>query len=91
MKKFLQLKTSFEIKSEASWQEYPSPQFKRDSYLTLCGEWKLFVEDKKHKRFLGEIIVPFPPETRISGINRTLKHNEKYIYIKDKLKSYELL
>ncbi len=83
MEKFLQLKTPFESNSKTSWQEYPRPQFKRDSYLSLCGKWKLYVENKKENTYLDEITVPFPPESRISGINRVLKDNEKYIYIKE--------
>lgn len=37
---------------------YPRPLLKRDSFFSLCGEWKL--NDKK-------IEVPFPPESKLSG------------------------
>ncbi len=83
MSEFLQLKTPFEQNYETSWEEYPRPQLKRDSYISLCGEWSLFVSQKNETKDLGKIIVPFPPESRISGINRTLKEKEKYIYIKE--------
>ena len=80
---FMQLKTPFETDTEA-WDIYPRPQMARDSYLSLCGEWDLF--QKKHKEkeesTLGKIKVPFPPESRLSGIERTLKFGEWFIYKK---------
>ena len=75
------LKTPFEEKSETSWEtEHPAPQFKRDTYFTLNGQWDLSVDSKKSVERLGEITVPYPPESRISGINRRIKKGEKYIY-----------
>ena len=74
------LKTPFEDSSESSWYEYPRPQMRRDSYISLCGEWKLsLIKDNKNTP-LGNIKVPFPPESRLSGIERTLKKGEKYLY-----------
>jgi hypothetical protein len=52
---------------------------KRASFFSLCGEWDLFVGDRE---FLGKITVPFVPESRISGIGRSLKKGEKYLYRK---------
>ena len=78
------LTTPFEDKDTQSttWDEYPRPQMKRDSYLSLSGEWELFVRGKKGDESLGKITVPFPPESRISGIERQLGKGEKYIYTK---------
>ncbi|MBE6584022.1 MAG: glycoside hydrolase family 2 [Ruminococcaceae bacterium] len=78
------LKTPFEDAGSqtTSWQtEYPRPQLRRDSYISLCGEWKLSVRsaDGKTQR-LGNIQVPFPPESRISGIERQLARGERYVY-----------
>ena len=30
-------------------QEYPRPQFKRDSYMNLNGKWKYALREKTHK------------------------------------------
>ena len=30
-----------DLKKDAPLSEYPRPQFKRDSYITLNGEWDL--------------------------------------------------
>ena len=78
------LKTPFEeaAKGDEWREEYPRPQMKRDSYLSLCGEWNLSVEKKGVVTPISEIVVPFSPETRLSGVGRTLEKNEKYIYEK---------
>ena len=75
------LKTPFEADNSSSWNEYPRPQFKRESYLCLNGEWKLSVAKKGEKRTsLGNINVPFSPETRLSGIFRDKCNCERYFY-----------
>ncbi|MBP3437040.1 MAG: MFS transporter [Clostridia bacterium] len=74
------LKTPFEEDTSSSWEDYPRPQMKRESYLSLCGEWSLFVQNENEKAFVGQIRVPFPPESRLSGIACTLGKKEKYIY-----------
>lgn len=76
-----QLKTPFENEG-MDWSEYPRPQMKRNSYLSLCGKWELSVLKNGNKTPLGAITVPFPPESRISGIERMLGKDEQYVYLK---------
>ena len=78
------LTTPFEEAAKGDeWErEYPRPQMKRDSYLSLCGVWDLSVEQKGVVTPLSEIVVPFSPETRLSGVKRTLEKNERYVYEK---------
>ena len=76
------LKTPFEDDSSSNWNEYPRPQMKRESYVSLCGEWALYLEKSSEKEFIGNIKVPFPPESRLSGIERELKPGERYVYSK---------
>lgn len=76
------LKTPFEENPSSDWSEYPRPQMKRDSYLSLCGQWDLSVEAKGQETALGAISIPYPPESRLSGIERALKKNERYLYRK---------
>ena len=78
---FVKLKTPFENDVE-SWEIYPRPQMARDSYLSLCGEWELFLNNRNGTTHLGKIRVPFPPESRLSGIEQTLKTSEGFIYEK---------
>ncbi|MBE6949689.1 MAG: glycoside hydrolase family 2 [Ruminococcaceae bacterium] len=79
---FKELKTPFESSGALDWTEYPRPQMKRQSYMSLCGEWELCLVGKEGVSRLGSIVVPFPPESRISGIKRPLAPNEKYLYKK---------
>ncbi len=77
------LKTPFEQNGTMTWNEYPRPQFKRDSYLNLNGKWQLSVLNKNGTENLGQITVPYPPESRISGIERELGKGEKYVYTRE--------
>lgn len=54
--------------------EYPRPQLRRDSYLNLNGPWDYAITDTdvQPERFDGQILVPFSPETPLSGVRRTL-------------------
>ena len=76
------LVTPFESDKASSWNEYPRPSFKRDSYLCLNGEWELYLISGENSDLLGNINVPFTPETRLSGINREKKDGESYVYKK---------
>ena len=64
--------------------EYPRPQFQRDSYLNLNGEWKLAFTNSEEipSEFEYQITVPFSPECPLSGVGRVLSHNEYLIYEK---------
>jgi len=57
---------------EAPRPEHPRPQFKRDAWLSLNGPWEFAgtQQEGRPSRFGGEICVPFPPESRLSGIHR---------------------
>ena len=57
--------------------EYPRPQFERDSWQNLNGEWTYELDPVKtgHERrlndskgFAGKIVVPFAPESGLSGV-----------------------
>ena len=65
---------------EIPFAEYPRPQMKRDSYFCLNGKWNLTVQTKKGTEELGSITVPFPPESRLSGIERITEKGELLIY-----------
>lgn len=56
------------------WNVYPRPQLKRDSFLCLNGLWDFAVtkNEKTAPIYQEKILVPFPPESELSGINRRI-------------------
>lgn len=55
-------------------EEYPRPQLVRNSYLNLNGRWQYAITDSDTPpaAWDGEILVPFCPESRLSGVERVL-------------------
>ena len=60
--------------------EYPRPQFERAEWMNLNGEWSFTLDlaNTGHERdfsnskgFDGKIIVPFAPESKLSGVAHT--------------------
>jgi len=68
---------------DAPLPEYPRPQLRRDSFLNLNGRWQYAVRPRKEKMpsvFDGEIIVPFSPESLLSGVRRTIMPEDRLWY-----------
>ncbi len=60
--------------------EHPKPQFRRDTWLCLNGEWEFEIDNAKvgeekdyqnRSSLEGKINVPFAPESELSGIGNT--------------------
>jgi len=82
--RFKTLKTPFEEKlTDTPWQEYPRPQFKRDSYFSLNGKWNLSILRNKKCVYEGNVLVPFPIESRLSGFKGTKKKSDILVYSKN--------
>lgn len=62
--------------------EYPRPLLKRGSYINLNGYWDYaFTQEfKKPEQYDGQILVPFSPETVLSGVSRQLQPDEYLWY-----------
>jgi len=60
--------------------DYPRPQMRRDSYVCLNGAWDFRVERRGKTRVDGRITVPFPPESRLSGVECEIGKNDIMIY-----------
>jgi len=77
------LETEFEAemkKADVPFSEYPRAQMKRESYLCLNGKWQFELKNNGKSVFSGEITVPFPPESRISGAMREVGKEDVMIY-----------
>ena len=64
-------------------EEYPRPQLRRDNYTILNGYWDYaFTEAEAEcpKAWDGKILVPFSPESALSGVNRQLQPEEALWY-----------
>ena len=77
------LRTDYKVE-EVPHSEYPRPQLKRDSFLCLNGLWS-FAKVKREEKtvdFLKQILVPFSPETQLSGVEKgfSLGLDEKLVY-----------
>ena len=55
--------------------EYPRPAMRRDSYENLNGPWQYAITASAQRPagWDGEILVPYAPECRASGVGRTLQ------------------
>jgi len=82
---FALLKTPFEADmGEIPFSEYPRPALKRDSYICLNGKWSFKVLGKKGKiKKETEILVPFPPQSRISGADYVTDISDVLVYERD--------
>ncbi|MDR0854964.1 MAG: glycoside hydrolase family 2 [Christensenellaceae bacterium] len=81
---FAKLNTKFgAVDKNCPLPEYPRPQLKRDSYISLNGEWDFsIVTSYGIIRSSGKILVPFSPECSASGVNESLRPTETLKYRK---------
>lgn len=59
---------------------YPRPTLKRNSFLNLNGKWDFKVYLKENKIFDGKILVPMPPESHASLVNKRFDKNSVLVY-----------
>lgn len=79
-------------------EEYPRPQLRRDNYTILNGYWNYSINQDPHfpTCFDGIILVPFSPESVLSGVNKQLQPGEflwyeRYIIIDNLMKDRRCL
>ncbi|MDR1010964.1 MAG: hypothetical protein LBM04_07520 [Opitutaceae bacterium] len=65
------------------WQEYPRPQMTRDTWQNLNGPWDYAITPiaaPAPKNYEGKIRVPYPVESVLSGVTRSLKPGQRLWY-----------
>ncbi len=82
MADFNQLLTSYaENIGDVTLPEYPRPMLVRDSFINLNGKWNFGVCDSiENAVFDREILVPYPPESLLSGINEVFDESKTLCY-----------
>ncbi len=63
--------------------EYPRPQLKREAWQCLNGIWEYAIRpasEPEPKQYDGEIVVPFSPESLLSGVMRQLRPGQTLWY-----------
>ena len=81
----IQLSTRWakEVDLKCPIPEYPRPNMVRDSYLNLNGEWEYCInQSKETDHYDGTIIVPFSPETALSGVQKMVMPEDYLHYRK---------
>ena len=79
------IKTSWGKKLDPNkvWQEYPRPQLERKDWINLNGLWKYHIskqDDAYPLKFDGNILVPFPIESSLSGVMKTFNKDDLLWY-----------
>lgn len=63
--------------------EYPRPQMVREQWVNLNGLWQYAITDQAAKQpssFDGEILVPFPVESALSGVKKPVLPTQRLWY-----------
>ena len=61
------------------WNVYPRPALRRDSFFCLNGEWEFYANGVTKET----ILVPFAPESLLSGIHRSMGKVPRLTYKKE--------
>ncbi|MGB8491048.1 MAG: chitobiase/beta-hexosaminidase C-terminal domain-containing protein [Bacteroidales bacterium] len=64
------------------WPEYPRPDLVRNRWLNLNGLWQYSITplNAKPEKWDGEILVPYPVESALSGVRKKITENDNLWY-----------
>lgn len=73
------------VTPENVWPEYPRPSLEREEWMNLNGLWEyaiLGMDPASTDRVQGKILVPFPPESALSGVGRIVRPDQTIHYMR---------
>ena len=73
-----------DVNPDAPHPEYPRPQFARKEWTNLNGLWQYAISSTETKeqpdKWAGQILVPFPIESALSGVMQRIEPQQKLWY-----------
>jgi len=72
-----------DVSPDNALREYPRPQMERPEWVNLNGLWDYAIypaDEATPKKFQGKILVPFPVESALSGVMKTVGAKNKVFY-----------
>lgn len=72
-----------QVSPDRVWPEYPRPQMKRQNWQNLNGLWDYAIAAKEAdppQTYDGQILVPFAPESALSGVGKAVKPDQYLWY-----------
>ena len=72
-----------EVSPDNALPEYPRPQFVRGEWVNLNGLWSCAIKPKEAPQpteFDGQILVPFPVESALSGVMKRVDEKQRLWY-----------
>lgn len=79
----IQTRWAKEVSPSNALKEYPRPQLTRQNWTNLNGLWQYAITAKdaaKPSNFDGRILVPYPIESALSGVKKSLKADQNLWY-----------
>ncbi len=80
---FDQLTTEYseQMDRDVPWNFYPRTSMVRESFICLNGEWDFAVTSgDAPSEYVEKILVPFPPESALSGVKKDIPTNSTMYY-----------
>jgi beta-galactosidase/beta-glucuronidase len=73
---------SQKVNPQSPWPEYPRPDLVREKWLSLNGPWEYTITQTKDKplKWDGEILVPYPVQSALSGVKKVINGDDNLWY-----------